>query len=65
MNLNNVKMKPKLISLFLLVGCIPLAIVGWWGANLAEKALIKQSYNQLEGVREIKKKQIENLISRW
>ncbi|MBU4297101.1 MAG: methyl-accepting chemotaxis protein [Desulfobulbaceae bacterium] len=63
LNLNNVKMKPKLISLFLLAGLIPLSLVGWWGANLAKKALIKQSYNQLEGVREIKKSQIEKFFA--
>ncbi|RJX35970.1 MAG: methyl-accepting chemotaxis protein [Desulfurivibrio sp.] len=63
LNLNNVKMKPKLISLFLLAGLIPLALVGWWGANLARKALVRQAYNQLEGVREIKKKQIERFFA--
>lgn len=63
MNLNNVKMKPKLISLFLMAGLIPLCLVGWWGANLARNALIKQSYNQLEGVREIKKSQIERFFA--
>ncbi|MCK9296463.1 MAG: methyl-accepting chemotaxis protein [Desulfobulbaceae bacterium] len=63
LNLNNVKMKPKLIGLFLLAGLIPLCLVGWWGANLAKKALIKQSYNQLEGVREIKKSQIEKFFA--
>ena len=32
--LKNIKMKPKLIGLFLIVGIIPLALVGFWAANL-------------------------------
>ncbi|MDH5525662.1 MAG: methyl-accepting chemotaxis protein, partial [Desulfobulbaceae bacterium] len=62
LNLNNIKMKPKLISLFLLAGLIPLSLVGWWAADLSRKALVKQSYNQLEGLREIKKNQIHNFF---
>ncbi|MCP4714929.1 MAG: hypothetical protein GY868_07420, partial [Deltaproteobacteria bacterium] len=52
-------MKPKLIGLFLIVGIIPLAITGWWSAQLATEALMEKSYGQLEAVRGIKKGQIE------
>ena len=57
--LKNVSLKPKLIGLFLIVGIVPLAMVGFWSSNLATKALMEKSYNQLEGVREIKKSTIE------
>ena len=60
MKLKDVKMKPKLISVFLLVGLVPLALVGWWSSHLATIALMEKSYNQLEAVRGIKKAQIEN-----
>ena len=62
-SLNNVKMKPKLLILFLAVGLIPLAIVAWWSSNNATTALIHEAYNQLESVRGIKKQQIEKFFT--
>lgn len=58
-SLKNVKMKPKLIGLFLAVGVIPLAMVGFWSATQSTKSLMDQSFNQLMAIREIKKDQIE------
>ncbi len=57
--LGNIKMKPKLMGLFLLVGLIPLGLVGWWSSRLATEALMSKSYAQLEAVRDIKKAEIE------
>jgi methyl-accepting chemotaxis protein len=57
--LKDIKMKPKLILLFLLVGLIPLAATGWIANKLAAKSLMQASFNQMESVREIKKAQIE------
>ncbi|KKL16573.1 hypothetical protein LCGC14_2494200, partial [marine sediment metagenome] len=62
-NLKDIKMKPKLIGLFLIVGLIPLALVGFMASNLATSALMEKSYNQLESVREIKKAQIEKYFA--
>lgn len=59
LSLKDLKMQPKLISIFLLVGLLPLALVGWWSAHLATDALMRTSYGQLETVRQIKKAQIE------
>lgn len=56
--LKDIKMKPKLILLFLLIGLIPLAITGWLANRLAAKSLMQASFNQMESVREIKKAQI-------
>ncbi len=58
-NLKNLKMKPKLIAMFLLVGLVPLTIIGLIASNLASKALMEKSYGQLKSVREIKKTQVE------
>lgn len=69
-SLSNVRMKPKLISLFLLVGITPLAICAWWtyrgaesalqGArNQASEALKQQALNQLVSIRDAKKQQIQ------
>ena len=57
--LSNIKMKPKLISLFLLVGVIPLAAVGFLSSRLSSNALQKNAVNQLTAVRGIKKANIE------
>ena len=52
----------KLIAAFLLVGIIPLTVLGLTTLDSASKALEKQSLNQLETVRSIKKGQIENFF---
>lgn len=61
--LQDIKMKPKLTGLFLLVGLLPLAIVGWWSSELATEALMEKSYAQLRNVRENKKMQIEQFFA--
>ena len=58
-SLNNIKMKPKLVLMFLIVGLVPLIVVGWFASFLASGSLMEKSYGQLEAVREIKKEQIE------
>ncbi len=62
MALKNMRMKPKLILLFLLVGIIPLAFVGWWGSRLSSEALMQSSYNQLQAVRGIKADQVQKFF---
>jgi len=52
-------MKPKLIALFLLVGLIPLTLVGWLSEQDASSALMTANFNQLEAVRQIKKDRVE------
>lgn len=60
--LKDMKMKPKLILLFLVIGLAPLGLAGWWCSTLASKALLQSAYDQLEAVREIKKNQIERFF---
>ena len=55
----DIKIRPKLIAFFLLVGLIPLAIVGWFSSHRADDALMHASFNQLKSIREIKKAQVE------
>lgn len=64
MNFGNLSLSKKLISAFLLVGIIPFAILGFTALNNASSALEKQSFNQLEAVREIKKAQMENYLAK-
>ncbi|MFP4032146.1 MAG: methyl-accepting chemotaxis protein [Desulfococcaceae bacterium] len=55
-------MKPKLIALFLAVGLLPIALVGFWSSRLATDSLMRTAFGQLEAVREIKKRQIERFF---
>ena len=53
------KLSAKLLLAFLAVGVIPASIIGLLALNKSSTALEKQSYNQLMGMREVKKAQIE------
>ena len=57
-NLKNLKLKPKLILLFLIVGLVPLAVVGVYSARQASGALMDAQFAQLRAVRDIKAGQI-------
>ena len=59
----NMKLGQKLIIAFLAVGVIPFAVVGLSSMNKASDALSESAFNQLEGVREIKKAQIEQFFA--
>ena len=61
-SLNDIRIKPKLISLFLLVGLLPILIVGWYSQQKAETALFNGSFNQLTAVRDIKKSQLNEYM---
>lgn len=56
------RLKPKLIVAFLLVGLIPFSIVAAISLQQSAGALSFAAFNQLEGVRGIKKGQIENFF---
>ncbi|MCP4103920.1 MAG: methyl-accepting chemotaxis protein [Desulfobacteraceae bacterium] len=57
--IKNIKMKWKLVILFLVVGIFPLIVVEILSGWLSTKALMAKSYAQLEAVRGIKTAQIE------
>jgi methyl-accepting chemotaxis protein len=61
--LKNVKLKPKLIGLFLAVGLLPLAAVGYWAVHLSSEAMMEDSYAQLRAIRDLKTSQIEDYFS--
>ncbi len=58
--LKNVKLKPKLIGLFVLVGVVPLAVVGFWSATLSTDALMESEFKQLRALRDVKEAQLED-----
>ncbi|MBF0614139.1 MAG: HAMP domain-containing protein [Magnetococcales bacterium] len=63
MRLADIKMRPKLLGLFLLVGLLPLATAGWYATSQAEKNIMQQAFNQLNAVQGIKKTQIEKYMA--
>ncbi len=58
----NMKLGTKLLIAFLLVGIIPFVVVGMISLNKSGSSLSQLAYGSLEGMREIKKKQIENFF---
>ncbi|MCP4349025.1 MAG: HAMP domain-containing protein [Desulfobacterales bacterium] len=60
--LKNIKMKWKLLILFLAVGILPLSVVGILSGYLSQKALMDKSFAQLEAVRGIKKSQVQKFF---
>ncbi|MBN1486524.1 MAG: HAMP domain-containing protein [Anaerolineae bacterium] len=61
--LNNIRMKTKLIGLFLVVGILPLIAATGIGIWRSGQALQQQAFDQMVSVKEIKKGQIETYFS--
>ncbi|MCP4042123.1 MAG: hypothetical protein GY731_09250, partial [Gammaproteobacteria bacterium] len=59
----NMKLGTKLLVAFLLVGVIPAAIIGVIALYEASTSLSQQAFNQLEGMRGVKKAQIEQFLA--
>ncbi len=61
--MKNIKIGPKLIMLFLLIGLLPLGITGIMNMNKAGDALMAENTNKLMAVREIKQSQITQFFA--
>jgi len=57
------KLHSKIFGTSLIIGIIPLILIGIIAVWQSDAALSKQIFNQLESLREIKKSQIENYFS--
>lgn len=65
MFLDNVKMKPKLLILFIITGIIPLAVVAMMGSHFASKALLDLAFQDLTTIQVIKRDKLQaTLIER-
>ncbi|MCP4686677.1 MAG: HAMP domain-containing protein, partial [Desulfobacterales bacterium] len=60
---NDLKIRTKLVIIFLVVGILPLIGFGWYTLSKTGSSLTKQVFNQLENSREIKKVQLENYFA--
>ncbi len=58
--LADLKIRPKLIILFLLSGILPLLIAGYYGSKLVTTALMEKSFNQLAAIQDIRTGQLES-----
>ncbi|CDH46720.1 conserved exported hypothetical protein [Candidatus Contendobacter odensis Run_B_J11] len=61
--INNLKLGIKLSVAFVLIGLLPALIVGFIALSKASDSLSQQAFQQLESVRALKKKQIENVFN--
>ena len=59
----NLRMKYKLIGMFLLTGFLPVVVIGIWDSILAKKSLMNEAKNKLENVRELKKNQVSDYLT--
>lgn len=59
-HLRALRLKPKLIILFLSLGLLPLILLGWGFGHLAWQVLTDDGYAHLASIRNIKKQQIED-----
>jgi len=62
--LADIRIRPKLLFLFILTGLFPLLIVGYFSSTLTEKSLIEESFNNLASLQTIRKGQIENYFDK-
>jgi methyl-accepting chemotaxis protein len=63
LNLQQLTLKKKLVTAFVLVAVIPTLIISVLSLNRAQSSLEAQAYRQLEAVREIKKAQINQFFN--
>ena len=59
MILTTIKLRTKLLSSFLFIGLLSIAVTGWQAYQIGKTALEENSFNRLTSIRETKKQQIE------
>jgi methyl-accepting chemotaxis protein len=63
--IDNIKMKPKILGGFLLVGLVPLIIIASLSLKEAREGMMEQAFDQLQSVQELKKLEVERLFERF
>ena len=59
----NLKMKPKLIAAFIVIGLVPFAIIGLTALTKTGTEIESQAFQKLTAVREIKKSGVERYFN--
>jgi len=60
LKLSDINIGPKLVSLFIFTGIIPLCIAGFFSSRMAIDALMDKSFNQLITVQELRRSELQN-----
>jgi len=63
--IDNIKMKPKILASFLLVGLVPLIIIAILSLKEARDGMMEQAFDQLQAVQELKKLEVDRLFDRF
>nr|WP_157828427.1 HAMP domain-containing protein [Enterovibrio nigricans] len=58
------KLKSKLLLIFLIIGVLPILVVGYLALSKTSEALQQQAFAQLVSMREVKKTQLETYFNR-
>ena len=59
---NNIRMKPKLLFLFIMTGIVPLGIVALIGSLSASRALQDLAFDQLSTIQTIKRDKLQTVL---
>ncbi len=62
--LADIRIRPKLLVLFIQTGLFPLLVVGYFSSSWTEKSMIEESFKNLTSVQNIRKGQIENYLNK-
>lgn len=65
MRFSDVPIRGKLIIAFVVIGILPLAVVGFFGDRLARQSLLEKSFDKLVTIQALKKKQVESAFKRF
>ncbi|WP_240194576.1 response regulator [Desulfopila inferna] len=60
LRLADIRIRPKLLFLFIQTGIFPIVVAGYFFSSWMEKSLIEESFNKLTTIQDIRKGQIEN-----
>jgi len=60
LKLSDINIGPKLVSLFIFTGIVPLCIAGFFSSRMAIDALMDKSFNQLITVQELRRSELQN-----
>ncbi|MFN2353204.1 MAG: response regulator [Desulfopila sp.] len=64
LQLANIRIRPKLLMLFVFTGLLPLIVVSYLYNSWSEKALVKESFKTLQTAQTIRKAEIEDYFTR-
>ena len=65
MRFSDIPIRGKLIIAFILIGILPLTVVGLFAYRLGTQSLLDRSFEKLAAIQSFKKKQVETAFKRF